>query len=132
MKILVALSADDTARTATEMAIRLATALDAQVDVVSVVPLRTAALPVDPWGDEPIHDRVLREADARFRSVGIEPRLHEPLGDPATRIEELAESGRYDLVVVGARPKRSLGRLLQGSVSEHVAGHTTTSVIVAR
>jgi nucleotide-binding universal stress UspA family protein len=47
-------------------------------------------------------------------------------------IEQVAEKGGYDTVVVGARGLGALGRILQGSVSEHVATHANATVIVAR
>jgi len=54
------------------------------------------------------------------------------LGDPAEMIEQVAEKGGYDTVVVGARGLGALGRFLQGSVSEHVATHASATVLVAR
>ena len=46
-------------------------------------------------------------------------------------IEEEAERGGYDTIVIGSRRMGAVGRLLQGSVSEHVATHAKTTVVIA-
>jgi nucleotide-binding universal stress UspA family protein len=58
--------------------------------------------------------------------------MYEPAGDPAPTFEKIAEEGGYDMVVVGSRGLGLLSRALQGSVSEHVATHSKTTVVVAR
>jgi nucleotide-binding universal stress UspA family protein len=47
-------------------------------------------------------------------------------------IERIAETGNYDMIVVGSRGLGSFGRILQGSVSSHVAAHASATVVVAR
>jgi nucleotide-binding universal stress UspA family protein len=56
----------------------------------------------------------------------------EPMGDPAVEIEKMAKAGRFDTIVIGSRGLGTLGRILQGSVSEHVATHAGATVVVAR
>lgn len=131
-KILVAYDGGDPARRALEMAAEFATRFGASVGVVSVVPFRTGRSPVDPWDDREIHTRQLAEARDLLRERGIESVLHEPAGDPAVEIERIAESGDYDVIVVGSRGLGSIERFLQGSVSEHVATHAGQTVIVTR
>ena len=41
-------------------------------------------------------------------------------------------AGKFDTVVIGSRGLGALDRMLQGSVSEHVATHADATVIVAR
>ena len=53
-------------------------------------------------------------------------------GVTAPTIERVAQEGEFDAIVLGARPMGVLTRMLQGSVSEHVATHATTTVVVAR
>jgi nucleotide-binding universal stress UspA family protein len=67
-----------------------------------------------------------------LREKGIEADLIEPTGDPAPTIERIAEEGGYDTVVIGSRGLNAMGRILQGSVSEHVATHAKATVVVAR
>ena len=56
----------------------------------------------------------------------------EPAGDPAATIERVAAQGDYDTIVIGARGLGTIGRILQGSVSAHVATHAETTVVIAR
>lgn len=131
-KILVAYDGGEPARRALDLAADLADRFEAKVGVVSVVPYHQGRSPIDPWDDRAVHATELAEARSFLAIRGITPILHEPAGDPARTIEELAEVHGYDMVVVGSRGLGALGRALQGSVSEHVATHATATVVVAR
>jgi nucleotide-binding universal stress UspA family protein len=54
------------------------------------------------------------------------------LGRPERVIVDGARERRVDLIVVGARGRSALGRLLLGSVSRYVATNATASVLVSR
>lgn len=131
-KILVAYDGGQPAHRALELAADLAERFDAKVGVVSVVPVHPGRAPVDPWDDRPVHTAELAEARTILAARGIEPAIHEPAGETARTIEEVAEEGGYDMIVVGSRGQGLLGRVLQGSVSEHVATHAAATVVVAR
>lgn len=53
-------------------------------------------------------------------------------GDPARQIVTTARSRDVDLVVLGARGLRTIGRLLLGSVSETVLHHVGRPVVIVR
>lgn len=131
-RILLAYDGGEPAQKALEMAADLAEKYGATLTVVSVVPVHPGRAPIDPWDDREVHEQELREAARALRERGIEPELIESSGDPAKTIERIAGERAVDAVVVGARGLGMLGRILQGSVSEHVATHATTTVIVAR
>jgi nucleotide-binding universal stress UspA family protein len=131
-KILVAYDGTEPADHALTTTIELAKAFDAGVGVVSVVPIRPGRAPMDPWDDRPVHAEQLRHAQQILSEAGIEAHLHEPMGDPSRAIERTAEEGGYDTIVLGSRGLSGLGRVLQGSVSEHVATHAAATVIVSR
>lgn len=131
-KILVAYDGGEPARRALETAIELAKKFDGLVGVVSVVPFHPGRVPVDPWDDRPVHTEELVEARETLRAAGIEADFIEPYGDPAQTIEQVAEDGGYDTVVVGSRGLGLAGRVLRGSVSEHVATHAAATVVIAR
>ena len=122
----------EAAHRALDLAAELAQRFQASVGVVSVVPVHAGRVPVDPWDDREVHTTELAEALKLLREKGIEPVMHEPAGDPAATIEKIAEEGGYDMVVVGSRGLGLLSRALQGSVSEHVATHSKTTVVIAR
>lgn len=131
-KILVAYDGTEPADHALATAIDLAKAFDAAIGVVSVVPVHPGRSPIDPWDDPAVHADQLRQAQRILMEAGIEAQLHEPSGDPARVIEQKAEEGGYDTIVLGSRGLGGLERVLQGSVSEHVATHAKTTVIITR
>jgi nucleotide-binding universal stress UspA family protein len=131
-KILLAYDGGDPARRALDLTADLARRYGATVSVISVTPVHPGRAPVDPWDDLPVHLDELREAQQILREQGIEPELLAPAGDPTRTIERIAADGGYDTVVLGSRGLGAVSRALQGSVSEHVATHAETSVIVAR
>jgi nucleotide-binding universal stress UspA family protein len=131
-KILVAYDGGQPAGRALDLAAELAQRFEAKIGVVSVVPVRPGRAPIDPWDDRAVHTAELAQARRILAEHGIEAVLYEPEGDPAHTIEQIAEEGGYDTVVVGSRGLGVLSRALQGSVSEHVATHSTATVIVAR
>jgi len=131
-KILVAYDGTEAADHALATAIDLAKAFDAAIGVVSVVPVHPGRSPVDPWDDPTAHARQLAQARRALTEAGIEPQLHQPSGDPARVIELTAEEGGYDTVLLGSRGLSGVERVLQGSVSEHVATHSKSTVIITR
>jgi nucleotide-binding universal stress UspA family protein len=131
-KILLAYDGGEPADQALETAAEMARLSGASIGVVSVVPVRPGRAPMDPWDDTATHARELLEARRLLREHGIEAALHEPVGDPARSIERVAEEGGYDTIVVGSRGLGTLGRALQGSVSEHLATHAKATVVIAR
>ncbi len=131
-KILIAYDGGDPARRALDTAAELANLTGATVAVVSVVPVRPGRFPVDPWDDMSTHAHELIEARGLLLAKGIEAELLEPAGDPAASIERIAEDGGFDTVVIGSRGLNLMSRVLQGSVSEHVATHAKATVVIAR
>ena len=53
-------------------------------------------------------------------------------GSPGESVVEAAASEQVDLVVVGSHGRGSMGRLLIGSVSDHVVRHAPCPVLVVR
>ncbi|MFL5686873.1 MAG: universal stress protein [Chloroflexota bacterium] len=130
--ILLAYDGGEPAKRALEVAIDLTKKFDARLSVVSVVPVRNGRSPIDPWDDRSVHAQELLEARQLLREAGVEAEMIEPAGDPAKEIEKITRAGNFDTVVIGSRGLGGLDRVLQGSVSEHVATHADATVIVAR
>ena len=131
-RILVAYDGSAPARRALHTTIELAKLSGALVTVASVVPVHPGRAPIDPWDDPAVHTEQLREAKEILREQGIECEAVRPFGDPAREIEELAEQGGFDTIVIGSRGLGAVSRFLQGSVSEHVATHAGATVIISR
>jgi nucleotide-binding universal stress UspA family protein len=130
--ILIAYDGEAPAKRALDLAIDLAKRYEARISVVSVIPTHPGRSPVDPWDDRDVHAQELLEARETLAANGIEAELIEPAGDPAKQIERIAEAGKFDTIVIGSRGLSSLGRILQGSVSEHVATNAAATVVIAR
>jgi len=54
------------------------------------------------------------------------------IGKPYETIVEAAKQKRADLIVVGSHGRRGLDRLLMGSVTERVIGHSETAVLIVK
>ena len=132
MKILIAYDGGIPAGRALELTAQIAIPLEAEVTVLSVIPVHAGRTRIDPWDDASVHAEQLKEARRILEGLGIEPILIEQAGDPAATIERVADDGGYDMVVVGSRGLGIMSRALQGSVSEHVATHSTATVLIAR
>lgn len=131
-KILVAYDGGAPSQRALELAAELARKFRATVGVVSVVPARPGRTEFDPWDNMPVPTAKSAEAEAILARFGIKPVLFDVVGDPARTIEEIAEDGGYDTVVVGSRGLGAVSRAVRGSVSEHLATHAAATVVVAR
>lgn len=129
-KILLAYDGGEPARRALETAGELARAFHAPLSVVSVVP-EEAGLIGDPREDTSAHARELQDAKRLLAEMGLEVELLEPSGDPACRIEQIAEEGEFDMIVLGSGGGSPIERVLHGSVSRHVVTHATATVVVA-
>jgi nucleotide-binding universal stress UspA family protein len=130
--ILLAYDGGEPAKRALDVAMDLTKRFDASLSVVSVVPTHPGRSPIDPWDDRAVHEQELREARDLLAQNGIDAELIEPAGDPAREIEKIAEVGKFDTIVIGSRGLGTLGRIMQGSVSEHVTTHAGATVVVAR
>ena len=91
-----------------------------------------AGCSIDPWDDSTVHQTQLADAKAFLAERGIEPALVMRAGEPGPAIEVFAEANGYDVIVVGSRGLGAISRMLQGSVSEHVATHAAATVVIAR
>lgn len=131
-KILLGYDGTDPARRALEMAADLAGALGARIEVISVVPVHPGRFSVDPWDDTTVHASELQEAARLLKERGLRAELVESMGDPAKTIEQYATEHAYDVIIVGSRGLDAIGRILQGSVSEHIATHAEVPVMVVR
>jgi nucleotide-binding universal stress UspA family protein len=131
-KILLAYDGGEPAKRALDQTIELARKFGAQVGVISVVPVHPGRVPIDPWDDRTVHAEELLEARTLLREAGIEAELYEPGGDPAKVIEDVADERGYDTIIIGSRGLNTIARMLQGSVSDHVATHAHATVVVAR
>jgi nucleotide-binding universal stress UspA family protein len=68
----------------------------------------------------------------RGRAIGVPVSFLVWTGDPGESIVSAAEAENVDLVVVGTHGRGTIGRLLLGSVSDHVVRNAPCPVLVVR
>jgi nucleotide-binding universal stress UspA family protein len=135
MKILVAYDGSEAAGHALTRTGQIAQRGDAEVTVISVVPLQASgprsAGPIM-GGDVEEHGRELDEAVAKLKEVGVDAATIEAVGHPADSIVDEAERGKFELIVVGHRGLHGVARFLMGSTATRVVTHAHCDVLVVR
>jgi nucleotide-binding universal stress UspA family protein len=131
MKILVAYDGSEPARHALTRVGQVAKPLDADVTVISVVPLQASgprsAGPIVS-GDVEEHGRELDDAVAKLKELGVEAKTIEAVGHPAESIVDEADRGKFELIVVGHRGLHGVARFLMGSTATRVVTHAHCDV----
>lgn len=136
-KLLLATDLTETSASATDEAFELATRLDASLLVVSVIDPGSLLMPGGRFRVRVDQVRAQREKQAqelveRGRAAGVVVSFLIWTGDPGDLIVEAAEAERADMILVGSHGRGAVGRLLLGSVSEHVVRNAPCPVLVVR
>lgn len=131
--ILLATDLSAASTEATERAIDLAVRLRSRLLIVNVLEKRRLAGPgsherVDQARAE--RETLLVQAVRRARDLGVMAEFLVWEGDAGDSITSAAEAEQADLVVVGTRGRSGAGRMLLGSVSDHVVRHAACPVLV--
>jgi universal stress protein A len=136
-RVLLATDLSPTSSLATDWAFELARRNEATLLVVSVIDPRDLRKPNGGFHTRVDQVRDRREATAqrlveRGRGLGVPVTFLVWTGDPGESIVAAAESEGADVILVGAHTRGKIGRLLIGSVSEHVARHAPCPVLIVR
>lgn len=134
-KILVAVDGSESSRNALRQAFRLANDEKCWITVTSVIPPYEGDIELTGVRDirsalrKPCED-ALAEAQkiAETERALIKPVCEE--GEVYERIVDLADAENCDVIVMGRRGLRKLGRAFMGSVTARVIGHTQRDVLV--
>lgn len=136
-RVLLATDLSPTSDLATDWAFDLAHRNEAALLIVSVIDPRELRLPGGGFRLRVDQVRERREAIAqqlvqRGREIGLRVTFLVWTGEPGESIVSAAEAEGADVILVGAHTRGTLGRLLMGSVSEHVARHAPCPVLIVR
>ena len=136
-RLLLATDLGEASAAATAQAFDLAASLGASLLVVSVIDPGALALPGGRFRARVDQERSRLERDAqelvaRGRRDGVDVSFLVWTGDPGDQIVAAAEAERADMIVVGSHGRGTVGRLLLGSVSEHVVRNAACPVLVVR
>ncbi|NLE94526.1 MAG: universal stress protein [Dehalococcoidia bacterium] len=77
-------------------------------------------------------DQYLEDTAARLREAGMAVRTNTAAGSPGHAIVEYAAQVGVDLIVMGTHGRKNIGRLVFGSVTDHVLKHTSVPVLVLK
>lgn len=135
-RILLATDLSPASEGATRHAIELARDLGSALLIVSVIDpaTRGASGGRVQRMDQRRADReaAAQEVVIRGRAAGVPVSFMVWEGEPGPSIVDAATSEQVDMVIVGSHGRGSMGRLLIGSVSEHVVRHAPCPVLVVR
>lgn len=138
--ILVPIDGSKNSKLALEKAKELAKVSNGQVTVVTIVKdLSSQLYNLENKDKEEIRNvfkkqgkeilkeglEVFEECSGKIESLFIN-------GDSAQEIINLADTGKYDLIVMGSRGLNAFSRLMIGSVSNKVLNHVSISVLIVK
>jgi nucleotide-binding universal stress UspA family protein len=133
--IVVGTDGSATAKRAVAEAVRLASALDAEVHIVSAhEPLRGVAAAgaagyiLPPVGDDALEPTLTEAADA-VRAANVRVQTHAVHGSPADALVQIAEQVGASLIVVGNQGMHGAKRVL-GSVPNSVSHRARCNVLI--
>ena len=135
-RLLLATDLSAASEAATAEALGLARSLRAELLIVSVIDTGTRPT-AEPRFLRMDQRRSAREAAAqalviRGRNVGVPVTFLVWDGEPGPSIVAAAASEQADMVIVGSHGRGTVGRLVLGSVSEHVVRNAPCPVLVVR
>ena len=77
-------------------------------------------------------DKVFKPIRSFFDKQGIQSEYIAKVGAAGDVIADVAEKGKYDLLMMGSHGHGTLGKLVLGSVSTKVMAHCATPVLIIR
>jgi len=143
MRILVAIDDSRFSQAAIETVIEQARPQDTDVRILHVVESPPLLVAREMGGYDPALETALEsqkqnaealvlKAAELLRARGLKVAAALEVGDPKSKILDVAEEWRADLIVVGSHGRRGFERFLMGSVSDAVARHAKCSVQIVR
>jgi nucleotide-binding universal stress UspA family protein len=143
MRILLAIDDSGFSQAAIETVIEQARPHDTDVRILHVVESPPLLVAREMGGYDPALETALesqkqnaealvRKAAELLRARGIKVAAGLEVGDPKSKILDVADEWRADLIVVGSHGRRGFERFLMGSVSDAVARHAKCSVQIVR
>lgn len=132
---------DDILETVMEKNIRYACDLSkhrgSKMTLIHVVAFPSMVEPghvIDPKPFEDLGRKILENAKKIAKEMGIEAEtiLETTFGNPAHKIIQAAEQGKFDLITISSRGHNPLRTLLLGSVCDAVARNAPCPVLIVR
>ena len=143
MRILLAIDDSKFSEAAAEKVIEQARPHDTEVRILHVLESPPLLVARELGGYEPALQNALEfqkqhaeafvaKAADFLRTRGLKVTAALEMGDPKSKILDVAEEWHADLIVLGSHGRKGLNRFLMGSVSEAIARHACCSVEIVR
>lgn len=115
----------------------LAKSMGSKLTLIHVIVLPRVIDPTSPVNPKIFEDagkEIIEEARKIAKDHGVEPETvsEYSYGNPAPKIIQVAEEGKYDLVIISSRGHSYLRTLITGSVCDAVTKHAPCPVLVIR
>ncbi len=120
-EILVAIDGSDYGNAALREAVSIAKRCGSSLTVLCVASTEA---------EKGTAEGIVKQAKELSSTEGIAVKSMTMIGKPYDAIVETAKQNRADLIIVGSHGRTGLERLLMGSVTERVIGHTEKAVLV--
>lgn len=135
-KILAAVDGSDASMHAVRKALEISDKMGAEVTLVHVVPHVFVPAEV-PFDAGRLAEEALRAGEALLAQAALEvgrPGIARVClrGGPGEALSELAESGNFDMVVVGSKGRGAVSRVLVGSITDRIVHICKRPVLVVR
>jgi nucleotide-binding universal stress UspA family protein len=78
------------------------------------------------------YDKIVDQIRVRFHELGVEIKVLRPFGHPAQTIVQVAQEGKFDLILVGHSGLSGVWAAFLGSTAEKVSRHAPCSVLIVR
>lgn len=138
-KILVPVDFSDFSKKALESAAEIAELRGAKITVVHIMVEPQTSVPYEVYIDwkkvrEEIATDAVKLLDEMISKAGVKGEVEQLTvwGEPAGVVNDLAERGEFDLIVMATHGRTGLSRLFLGSVAENVIRHAKCPVLVMR
>jgi nucleotide-binding universal stress UspA family protein len=140
-RVLIGIDGSDESSAALRTAADIAQAMNAELEIVYVVPRQLPAGP-DAYarsdeerrdlGEQQYAAALLAQAERSCRRPGLDVITETETGAVAETLADVADTRRADLVVVGHRGRGTVTRALLGSVADRLVQICTRPVLVVR
>jgi nucleotide-binding universal stress UspA family protein len=139
-KILVCLDGSSHSEQMVPYATEVARRFGAQVVLLQVLQIPSSLAAASAQGAENVIEEELRRLGfeahqylegvaAQMKEQGVPAQVAVIEGTPGDAIVEYAKQNEVELIVVATRGRKNIGRLVFGSVADHVMRHTTIPVL---
>lgn len=127
-KILVGVDGSEDSKKALKHAVELASKFKASITLLHVQ--QSLSFELKPEFAKQVGESILSDVSSEVKGVKFDKKLE--FGNPAETLINVADKGKYDIIVVGKRGVSTVKRFFLGSISDDVSHHAKCSVLIVK